>query len=51
VGVVGRGQGNSEVLADLLDTLEQDLKKLLIRDKLRGGREGGGIKHNVIQVM
>ena len=46
VGVVGRDQHNAKVLADLLDALEQDLKKFLIGDKLEedfgeGGREGG----------
>ena len=34
VGVVGRGQCCPQVLTDLLNTLEQDLKKILIRDKL-----------------
>ena len=42
MGVVGRGQRNSKVLANLLDTLEQDLKKLLIRNKLGGDFGGGG---------
>ena len=42
-GVVGWGQRNAKVLADLLDTLEQNLNKLLIRDELEGegGMEGG----------
>ena len=44
MGVVGRDQHNAKVLADLLDALEQDLKKFLIGDKLEedfgeGGRE------------
>ena len=34
MGVVGQDQHNAQVLADLLDALEQDLKKFLIGDKL-----------------
>ena len=34
VWVIRRGKGNTKVLADLLDTLEQDLKEFLIGNKL-----------------
>ena len=34
VRVVGRGQRCAEVLADLLDALQQDLEEVLIGDEL-----------------
>ena len=51
MGVVGRDQHNAKVLADLLDALEQDLKKFLIGDKLVwGGRAGGRERDCVLGV-